>query len=103
MDVYRDARMYDKAIDVSRKAVEADPKNRDLKLMLAGELVDEGKDEDGITMAKGLLTNSDSDREVWIALGQIYTRLHRWKEAEEALNKATSLTTKKEDNSTFSS
>jgi Tfp pilus assembly protein PilF len=49
-------------------------------------------------MAKGLLTNSNQDREVWIALGQIYTRTHRWKEAEEALNKATSLTSKKEDN-----
>jgi len=98
VDVYRDARQYDKAIAVSRKAVEADPKNRDLKLMLAGELVDEGKDEEGINMAKGMLTNSDKDREVWIALGQIYTRLHRWKDADEALNKATSLTSKKEDN-----
>jgi len=98
VEVYRDARMYDKAIAVSRKAVEADPKNRDLKLMLAGELVDEGKDEDGISMAKGMLTNSNQDREVWIALGQIYTRLHRWKDGEEALTKATSLTSKKEDN-----
>jgi tetratricopeptide (TPR) repeat protein len=98
VDVYRDAKMFDKAIAVSRKAVEADPKNRALKLMLAGELVDEGKDEDGINMAKGMLTNSGQDREVWIDLGQIYTRLHRWKDAEEALNKATSLTTKKEDN-----
>ena len=98
VDVYRDARMYDKAIAVSRKAVEVDPKNRELKLMLAGELVDEGKDEEGISMAKGLLTNSNQDREVFIALGQIYTRTHRWKEAEEALNKATSLTSKKEDN-----
>ena len=59
VDVYRDARMYDKAIAVSRKAVEANPKNRELKLMLAGELVDEGKDEDGIAMAKGMLKNSN--------------------------------------------
>src|SRR4029079_1070574 len=42
VDVYRDARMYDKAIAVSRKAVEVDPKNRELKLMLAGELADHG-------------------------------------------------------------
>ena len=50
--------MFDKAIAVSRKAVEANPKDRDLKLMLAGELVDQGKDDEGIDMAKGLLTNS---------------------------------------------
>ncbi len=53
VDVYRDAKMFDKAIEVSRKAVEANPKNRDLKLMLAGELVDQGKDDEGIAMAKG--------------------------------------------------
>ena len=58
VDVYRDARMYDKAIEVSRKAVDANPKNRDLKLMLAGELVDQGKEEEGIAMAKGMLNNS---------------------------------------------
>jgi tetratricopeptide (TPR) repeat protein len=97
VDVYRDAKMFDKAVAVSRKAVETDPKNRDLKLMLAGELVDEGKEEEGISMAKGMLNNSPDDREVWIALGQIYTRTRRWKDAEDALNKATALTTKKDD------
>ena len=98
VDVYRDAKMYDKAIEVSRKAVEANPKDRDLKLMLAGELVDQGKEEEGIGMAKAMLKGTPDDREVWIALAQIYTRIHKWKEAEEALNKATPLTTKKEDN-----
>ena len=43
VDAYRDARQFDKAIEVSRKAVAAEPKNRDLKLMLAGELADQGK------------------------------------------------------------
>ncbi len=98
VDVYRDAKMFDKAIEVSRKAVEANPKDRDLKLMLAGELVDQGKEDEGIGMAKAMLNNTADDREVWIALGQIYTRIHKWKEAEDALNKATALTTKKEDN-----
>ena len=98
VDVYRDAKKFDKAIDVSRKAVEANPKDRDLKLMLAGELVDQGKEDEGIGMARGMLKNTADDREVWIALGQIYTRIHKWKEAEDALNKATALTTKKEDN-----
>lgn len=97
VDVYRDAKMFDKAVAISRKAVEANPKNRDLKLMLAGELIDEGKDEEGVAMAKGMLNNSPEDREVWLTLGQIYTRTHKWKEAEDALNRATPLTSKKED------
>ncbi len=97
VDTYRDARMFDKAVDTSRKAVAANPKDRDLKLILAGELVDEGKSDEGLALAKGMLVNSDEDRAVYFALGNMYTRLHRWKEADEALTKATALTTKKED------
>ena len=97
VDTYRDAKMFDKAIDVSRKAVAANPKSRELKLMLAGELADQGQADEGLKMAKDLLNNSDTDREVWLTLGQMDTRLRRWKDADEALNKATALTTKKED------
>jgi tetratricopeptide (TPR) repeat protein len=98
VDTYNDARMFDKAVDVSKQAVAANPKDRDLKLMLAGELVDQGKTEDGLSMAQVLLTNNDSDdRQVYFALGNMYTRLRRWKEAEDALAKATPTVTKKED------
>ena len=99
VDTYRDAKQFDKAIEVSRKAVDSNPKAVDLKLMLAGELGDEGKADDGIAMAKGLLKNdnSDDDRKVWLEIAQMNTRQHRWKDAEDALNKAGTLTTKKED------
>ncbi|WP_348265089.1 tetratricopeptide repeat protein [Telmatobacter sp. DSM 110680] len=98
VDVYRDAKMFDKAIAVSHKAVDSNPKDQELKLMLAAELVDQGKDDEGIAMAKGLLKNNPDDQKTWITLGQIYTRLRKWKDAEDALNKATSITSKKEDN-----
>ena len=88
MDTYRDAKMFDKAIAVSRKAVEANPKNRELKLMLAGELVDQGKEDEGIAMAKGMLDNSPQRPRSLDAIGQMDIRIRRWKEAEEALNKA---------------
>jgi tetratricopeptide (TPR) repeat protein len=97
VESYRNEKNYDKAVEISRKAVEADPKNRDLKLMLAGELLDLGKTDDGLAMAKGLLDNSDKDRAIWLALGQMYIRTHRWKDAEDALNRAGAMTTKKED------
>ncbi len=98
VDVYHDAKMFDKAIAVSRKAVESKPKDQELRLMLASELVDEGKEDEGIAMARGMITNGPEDQKVWITLGQIYTRLRKWKEAEEALNKAGAITTKKDDN-----
>ena len=97
VDTYRDAKMFDKAVGVSEKAVEANPKDRDLKLMLAGELVDQGRTNEGIDLAKTMLDNSDNDRPVWLALGNMYTRLHRWKDADDALNKAAAMTAKKED------
>jgi tetratricopeptide (TPR) repeat protein len=97
VDTFNDARMFDRAVEVSRKAVETNADDRDLKLMLAGELVDQGKTEDGLNMAKSLLDNSDKDRPVYTALGNMYTRLRRWKEADDALGKATSMSSKKDD------
>ena len=99
VDAYRDAHQFDKAIEVSRKAVAADPKNRDLKLMLAGELADQGKPDEALAMAKSLLDGAtpDEQRGVWLAIGQMDVRLHRWKDAEDAFNTAEPLATKKED------
>jgi tetratricopeptide (TPR) repeat protein len=97
VDTWRDARQFDKAVEVARKAVEANPRNRELKLMLAGELTDLGKTEEGLAMAKGLLANTADDRPVWLALGQMCVRAHRWKEAEEAFNRTEALTTKTDE------
>ena len=97
VDAYRDAKQFDKAIEVSRKAVEADPKNKDFKLMLAGELADQGKPDEGLAMARAQLDNTDNDRTVWLAIGQMDIRLKRWKDAEDAFNKAGTMTTKTED------
>ena len=97
VDAYRQAQQFDKSLEVARKAVAANPKKRELKLMLAGELADQGKADEAFAMTKELLTNTPDDRMVWIAVGQMNVRLRRWKDAEDALAKAEPLTTKKED------
>jgi tetratricopeptide (TPR) repeat protein len=97
VEIYRDAKQFDKAVAMARKAVEVNPKDRDLKMMLASELGDVGKTDEGLALVKSLLANTAEDRGVWLALGQMYVRAHRWKEAEEAFDKADPLTTKKED------
>jgi tetratricopeptide (TPR) repeat protein len=96
VDAYRTNHEFDKALEVARKAVAANPKNNDLKLMLAGELAEKTPD-DGINMAKSLLNSSASDRGVYLAIGQMDIRLKRWKDAEDAFDKAEPLSTKKED------
>ncbi len=99
VDTWRDAKEYDKAVDVSRKAVDANPKDRDLKLMLAAEMADVGKTDEGLAMDKGLLAQTADDRQVWLAMGQMCVRARRWKEAEDDFNKAYGLTVKQEDRS----
>ncbi len=99
VDAYRDAHQFDKALDVARKAVAADPKDRDLKLLLAGELADQGHPDEALATAKGLLDGAtpDEQRGIWFAIGQMDVRLHRWKDAEDAFDKGAPLATKKED------
>jgi tetratricopeptide (TPR) repeat protein len=99
IEVYSEAKMFDRAVELARKAVAAKPKDTDLKLMLAGTLLEQGKNEEALTMTKALLDNSDNDRLVWLKLGQFYTEMRRWKDAEDAYAKATPLSTKNDDKS----
>ena len=99
VDAYHSAHQFDKSLDVAKKAVAANPKDRDLNLMLAGELADQGHPDEGLAMAKGLLDGAspDEQRGIWFAIGQMNVRLRRWKDAEDAFDKGDPLATKKED------
>lgn len=97
VDVYRDAHQLDKAVAAARKGVEANPKDRELKLVLASGLADAGKPDEALTIAHSLLKNNDEDRPVLLAIGQIEVRLKRWHDAEETFAKTDAVTHKKED------
>jgi tetratricopeptide (TPR) repeat protein len=97
VETYGEAKMFDKAAEVAKKAVDANPKDQDLKLMLAGAMVEQGKNEEALTLTRSLLDNTDKDRVVWLKLGQFYTEMRRWKDAEDAYAKATPLSTKNDD------
>jgi len=97
VDTYRDAKMFDKATEICRKAVAANPTDSDLKLLLAWQLADTGKLDEGLAMANSLLTGKPSDREVYLQISQIQLRLKHWKEAEDALTKAEPFAIKDED------
>ena len=109
VEVYGEAKMFDKAVEVAKKAVDSKPKDLDLKLMLAGTLVEQGKNDEaiamtkalldtpGLTSNKGALENSERDRLVNLKLGQFFTEMRRWKDSEDAYAKATPLSTKTDD------
>jgi tetratricopeptide (TPR) repeat protein len=97
VDAYRDAREYDKATQVAQQAAQGAPKDKTIQLMLAGQLADTGKPEDGVKLAQAQLNGTADDRDVEMTLAQIFTRLHRFKEASDELDKAAALSSKPDD------
>jgi tetratricopeptide (TPR) repeat protein len=97
VDTYRDVHQYDKATQVATDAAAKLPKQRDLKLMLALQLADSGHADEGIAMAKSMLTKTPADLEVYRQLANIYTRLRRWKDASDAIDQAELLSKKPDD------
>jgi tetratricopeptide (TPR) repeat protein len=97
VDTYRDVKQFDKAVEVSRKAVAAFPDDPEMKLMLAMELGETGKLDEGLQVANSLLTGKPSDREVYLQISLMQLRLKHYKEAEDALTKAEPFAIKDED------
>jgi tetratricopeptide (TPR) repeat protein len=97
VDTYREAKQWSQATEVAQEAVKKMPNDKSLKLVLAGQLADNGQADQGVAQAKALLKGKPEDREVYVALAQMHTRLKRWKDAEEALDNADRLSTKPDD------
>jgi tetratricopeptide (TPR) repeat protein len=97
VEAYRDAKQYDKATQVAQQAALGMPKDKVIQLMLAGQLADSGKADEGLKLAKAQLHGNSDDRDVNLALAQMYTRLRRWKEAADEIDAADALSTKQDD------
>ena len=97
IDTYREAKQWQAATDAAKEAVQKLPDKNGLKMVYAAQLADMGKPDEGLQQVKSLLTGKPEDREVYITLAQMYSRLKRWPEAEEALDKASQLSVKDED------
>jgi Flp pilus assembly protein TadD len=101
VDAYRDAKQYDKATDIAREAAKAMPANKSIQLMLAGQLADTGHADEGVALATAQLKHNDDDRDVYLALAQINTRLRRWQDASVDIDKAAALPTHGDDDSRY--
>jgi len=97
IDTYRENKEWQKATDAAKEATEKLPKDRGLKMVYAAQLADMGNVDEGLQQVKSLLKGTPEDREVYITLAQMYSRLKRWPEAEEALDKAAQLSTKDDE------
>ncbi len=97
IDTYREAKQWPEATAVAKEAVQKMPDDRELRMVLDAQLADTGDPEKPLADVRSLLKGKPEDRDVYLRLSIMYTRLHRWSDAEAALNKAEDLSTKAED------
>ncbi len=97
IDSYREQKQWADATRTAREAVTKLPADKQLKLMLATQLADDGKADEAIQTVKALVKGAPEERESYISLAQIYLRLKRWKDAEDALTQAEKLSTHPEE------
>lgn len=97
IDTYREAKQWSQATAAAREAVQKLPEDRELRMVLDAQLADTADPEKPLADVRSLLKGKPEDREVYVRLAIMNTRLKRWSEAEDALNKAEQLSTKPED------
>jgi tetratricopeptide (TPR) repeat protein len=103
VDTWREAKEWQKALDSAKEAVAKLPASRDLKMDLALQQADMGDAEKAIKDVRAMLkgdassNSSSDDRQVYLTLGQMCTRLRRFSEAGQALDKAEELSSKTDD------
>src|SRR5712691_2312869 len=87
IDTYRESKQWQQATVIAKEATQKLPNNRDLRMVLDGQLADTGEPDKALKDVRSMLKGTPEDREVYITLAQMNTRLKRWNEAEEALDK----------------
>jgi len=97
IDTYRQAKQWQKATDAAKEATQKLPKDHELQMVYASQLADMGQPDAAIQQVKSFLNGSPGDREVYINLATMYSRLKRWPDADAALDKAAQLSTKREE------
>jgi tetratricopeptide (TPR) repeat protein len=97
IDAYRDQKQWSDATRVAQEAVKKLPQDKTLKLTLAEQLADAGKENESLQLAKSVLKGGPEDRDSYIMLSQIYMRLKKWKESEDAIAQAEKLSIRPEE------
>lgn len=99
VDTYREEKDWPQATAIAKEGTEKLPNDRNLKMLYAGQLADMGQPDAALAQVKALLKGNSNpdDRDVYMTLAQMYTRLKRWPEAEQAIDQADKLSVKPDD------
>jgi len=97
IETYRDAKQWQMATNVAEEGAKKFPSDRGLQMVAASQQADMGNSQVAIDRVKGMLKGTPDDRDVYVALAQMYSRVKEWQPAEENINKAIDLSTKSDD------
>jgi len=96
VDTWREAKEWQKALDAAKEAVQKLPSTQ-LKMVLAAQQADMGDGDKALKDVHAMLKGNADDREIYIVLAQMNTRLRRFSDADQALDKAEQLAIKADD------
>jgi Flp pilus assembly protein TadD len=88
MDTYRAAKDLSKALQAGKDAVAKYPSDPGLRTSNALLLGENGQTDEAVKVLRSQLTRSETDRDIYLNIAQVYERGRRYKEAEEAAETA---------------
>ncbi len=97
VETLRLSRQQQKAIERADAAVEKYPKDRSLRILQATLWGEQGKVDAAVQQLQTLLNKTPADREIQLAVAQIYSQARRYLEAEAAARQALTLSPNEED------
>jgi tetratricopeptide (TPR) repeat protein len=84
-------RQPQKALEAAGAALQKYPKDRALRTVHATLLGEQGKVDEAVQDLKSMMTNTASDREIYLTIAQVYSQAKRFEESEAAGLKALEL------------
>ncbi len=100
IDTYRAARDIPKALDASRKAIEAYPKDRAIRTTQALLYGENAQTDQAVSQLRQLLDGTAADFEIQLDVAQAYEQGRRWSEAEQAVHAAEKIAAQSSDKET---
>jgi tetratricopeptide (TPR) repeat protein len=100
IDTYRVARDIPKALEASRKALEAYPKDRAIRTTQALLLGQDAQTDQAVAQLRQLLDGTPADFEIQLDLAQVQEQARHWPEAEQAVHAAEKIAPQSSDKET---
>ncbi len=97
VETLRLSRQPQKALEEVEGAVQKFPEDRQLRVLRASLLAEQGQDAEAAQQLQALLNGTAADREIYLALAQIHSQAKRYSDAEAAARKALALSPKPDD------